>query len=328
MGDLHRLALPTPFPVGPVNAYLLEGDPLTLVDPGPAYGPAWRALRSSLDRLGHRLEDVRRLLITHPHLDHFGAAASVVAISGAEVLAHHLALPWLTSLDGEWVRRAGFLRAEFARLGAPGPAIQGLEASMRRLGRYARPVSEARGLEDGDELELGGKVWRVLHTPGHSSGCVCLYDPLTRRLLSGDYLLQGISSNALLEPPQETGRPRERSLLTYLASLRRGGEWDVERVFPGHGRAFGDHRGVIDRRFRHYDRRQARLARLLAAAGDRGLTAHAICRLLFPSLGPDGLFLGLSEVVGHLDLLAAGGRLEERPDGEVSRFVLSAREEE
>jgi len=322
LSSIHRLALPTPFPVGAVNAYLLEGKPLTLVDPGPLYPPAREALRAGLARLGYRLRDISCVVITHPHLDHFGAAAEVVEASGAEVLAFPRAARWLEALDGEWVRRADFLRAQFARLGCPHGLTAGLQEGLRRLARWALPVELGRGLEDGERVTLGGTEWTTLHMPGHSSSCLCLYDG--RRLLSGDYLLEEISSNALLEPPAEEGGQRHRSLPTYLASLRRGTLLEVEEVFPGHGPPFGQLRAVLERRFEHYRRRKAQVKATLAAAGARGMTGYELCMALFPNLPVSDAFLGLSEVVGHLDLLEAEGCLDLQDEGGVTRYRLRA----
>src|SRR2546427_184410 len=73
--DLHRLELPTPFPVGPVNAYLLRGDPLTLVDTGPKTVEAQTALGREGAAAGARLKDFRRILLTHGNTDNAGNAA-------------------------------------------------------------------------------------------------------------------------------------------------------------------------------------------------------------------------------------------------------------
>jgi len=71
---LHALPLPTPFPVGPVNAYLAEGEPLTLIDTGPKDDATRAALAAALKVHGHRLEDIRRIILTHHHVDHVGLA--------------------------------------------------------------------------------------------------------------------------------------------------------------------------------------------------------------------------------------------------------------
>jgi len=92
---LHTLSIPTPFPVGSVNVYLAEGDPLTLVDAGPRYGPARESLESGLDGRGYGVADVRRIVLTHAHADHCGLAAELARASGAEVLTHAVSVPWL-----------------------------------------------------------------------------------------------------------------------------------------------------------------------------------------------------------------------------------------
>jgi glyoxylase-like metal-dependent hydrolase (beta-lactamase superfamily II) len=81
------IQLPTPYPVGPVNAYLLPGPPVTLVDCGPKSDQTLAALRDGLARADSDLAKIERLIITHGHVDHFGLAATVVAAGGAEVYA-------------------------------------------------------------------------------------------------------------------------------------------------------------------------------------------------------------------------------------------------
>ena len=85
---LHRLSLPTPFPVGPVNVYLLTGKPLTLIDTGPKYPAARAALESGLAALGYRVEDLRCIVLTHHHADHVGLAGELAARSRATVFTH------------------------------------------------------------------------------------------------------------------------------------------------------------------------------------------------------------------------------------------------
>ena len=87
------IELPTPYPVGPVNAYLLPGPPITLVDCGPKSSEAQAALEAGLRTAGVGFADIRRLIITHGHIDHFGLAATVAAAGGAEVCAHPLDTP-------------------------------------------------------------------------------------------------------------------------------------------------------------------------------------------------------------------------------------------
>ena len=72
---IHRLAIPTPFQVGRVNAYLIEDSPLTLVDSGPNSAKALDELEQALAARGHAVEDIELLIVTHQHIDHFGLAS-------------------------------------------------------------------------------------------------------------------------------------------------------------------------------------------------------------------------------------------------------------
>ena len=92
---IHCLAIPTPFAVGRVNTYLIEDDPLTLVDSGPNSGKALDELEHALGALGHAIEDLELLVVTHQHMDHLGLLDVVSRRSGAEVAALDLLEPYL-----------------------------------------------------------------------------------------------------------------------------------------------------------------------------------------------------------------------------------------
>jgi glyoxylase-like metal-dependent hydrolase (beta-lactamase superfamily II) len=146
-----------------VNVFaVLEAD-VTLVDGGVA-GSLGRIERG-LAALGRSLADVRRVVVTHGHPDHAGAAADLEA-TGAEIFMH---------------------RADFERLQV------GIRDALRRPSRgrlfssVVRPPTKIHPLEDGDVLPVLGGL-RVVHTPGHTPGSVCLYAPRDRLLFTGDAL--------------------------------------------------------------------------------------------------------------------------------------------
>src|SRR5262249_31987548 len=117
--SIHGLSIPTPFPVGPVNVYLGEGEPLTLVDTGPKADVSREALEAALAGLGYRIEDLRRLIITHHHADHMGLAAEIVTRSGAAVLAHPYSVPWLTDFAAQQARSRPFYDKLWTLAGVP-----------------------------------------------------------------------------------------------------------------------------------------------------------------------------------------------------------------
>jgi len=85
---IEKLVLPTPFPVGPINVYLIVDEPITLVDTGPKTDEAIAALRAGLSRLGFAFSDIGRIILTHTHEDHCGLAAMLQRESGARVYVH------------------------------------------------------------------------------------------------------------------------------------------------------------------------------------------------------------------------------------------------
>jgi len=309
---LHAIALPTPFPVGDVNVYLAEGEPLTLVDTGPRYEPARQALHEGLAALGYAPADLDVIVLTHPHSDHCGLAAELAAASGARVLTHPLNVSQLADYAAERTRRLAFYAALLAEAGVPHEVVASIDSIRRGYGRFAEPVTPDGMLEEGMVLSLGGEKWRVLHTPGHTSGLICLYQPERRLLLSSDHLLRDVSSNPFVEPPLETGGARPRPLLDYIAQLQRVVEMDVALALPGHGPPIDRPRELVAERMAFH---QARAAALLARLQQGPATVYELTLALFPHLDPINRFLAVSEVMGHLDLLEAQGQVMSRCEG-------------
>ncbi len=309
---IRSLAIPTPYPVGPVNAYLLPGPPVTLVDCGPKTPEALEALEAGLMQAGSGLGQIERLVITHGHMDHFGLAGVVAAQSGAQVCAH--AGDALKMTGGRALAEP--MRSLLADAGfAPGVA----DALLEALGRYRDhfdPVAPQVLLCDGDVLPLADGALMVLHTPGHAQGHICLQDG--GALISGDLLLEEISPNPLVEFDADGGRIR--TLPALLASLRRLAALDPAITYPGHGDPIPEPARRARELLAHHAAREDRLACMLAG---REWTIREIAAAWFPGLGPANLILGLSEVLGHLDLLEAAGRLAiERKEG-VARYTMA-----
>lgn len=317
MDGILTLTLPTPFDVGPVNVYLLEGDPLTLVDAGVQTPRCEAALRQGLAAAGYELRHIRRLVLTHHHQDHAGLAGLVAAESGAEVLAHPSTAGWLSDPEAGWERYGAFILEVFRLMAVPEDLTDLIRTITSGIKEYASPVAVSRFLEDGDRIELGGRPWDIFHTPGHSRGSICLYEPRTRTFLSGDHLLGHISSNPVIEPPLPSEGRWPSSLAWYLDSLRRTREMDLGLILPSHGLPIDDHVGLIRERLEHHQARKERVLEILAGGP---LTGYDICVRLFPGLHPREIFLAISEVVGHLDLLLKEGQVvENRWDG-LTRF--------
>ncbi|MEA2467745.1 MAG: hypothetical protein QOJ57_1871, partial [Thermoleophilaceae bacterium] len=108
---IHRIALPTPFAVGEVNVYLIEDDPLTLVDSGPNSGSSLDVLERELGALGHAIGDLGRIVVTHQHIDHIGLVGILANRSGAEVVALDRLVPFLEGYSEEAAAEDDFATA-------------------------------------------------------------------------------------------------------------------------------------------------------------------------------------------------------------------------
>ena len=150
---IHRLAIPTPFQVGRVNAYLIEDSPLTLIDSGPNSAKALDELEQALAALGHKVEDIELLVVTHQHIDHFGLASILARRSGAEVAALDALAPFLAELRP--ARPTSTTRSRenlMLRHGIPSDvvtALRAVSASFRGWGASVEvtPPARARWLE-------------------------------------------------------------------------------------------------------------------------------------------------------------------------------------
>jgi glyoxylase-like metal-dependent hydrolase (beta-lactamase superfamily II) len=317
---IHRLAIPTPFRVGRVNAYLIDDDPLTLVDSGPNSAKALDELEQALALYGHAIEDLELLVITHQHIDHFGLASILARRSGAEVAALDALAPFLAGFDEQAEADDRFAEQIMLRHGIPPDIVTALRSVSASYRSWGASVEVTRPLADGSTLELRDRSLRVLHRPGHSPSDTVLQDETRKILLSGDHLLARISSNPLLAKPlnaegEYTG-PRPQALIAYIDSLQKTRAMDLSLVLGGHGPAIREHVPLIDERLRQHTRRAEKILGLIAA---HPRTAHEIAHELWGNVAVTQAYLTLSEVLGHIDLLTRDGLIvEEEHDGVAS----------
>ena len=317
---IRRLAIPTPFAVGRVNVYLIEDDPLTLVDAGPNSGTSLDELQSQLGRLGHAIEDIELVLITHQHIDHIGLVNIVATHSGAEVAAIDALVPFVESYREAAAEDDAFSTSIMLRHGIPEEVTRALASVSQAFRAWGARADVTRPLEDGDTLKLRDRVLEVHFRPGHSPTDTVFLDRERRILLAADHLLSHISSNPLISRPPDNGE-RQQSLVVYLESLARTREMDLDLVLPGHGDPITDHRSLIDSRFALHRRRADKIYELIA---ERPRTAHELAQALWGNIAVTQAYLTLSEVIGHTDILVNEGRVREAEEGGVIHFEAIA----
>jgi glyoxylase-like metal-dependent hydrolase (beta-lactamase superfamily II) len=321
-GAVHALAVPTPFAVGRVNCYLVDDDPLTLVDTGPNSATSLTALEAALAEHGRRVEDLGRIVITHQHIDHIGLVAILADRSGAEVCALDRLAPWLARYSEVMEDDDAFAEALMLRHGIPQDVVFALRAVTRQFRAWGASCTVTAPLSDGATLEFANRTWRVHHRPGHSPSDTIFHDEASGELVAGDHLIKHISSNPLIARPLDGGggEPRPRALVAYLASLRATRELDARVVLPGHGEPITDHRALIDERMTMHERRKRKLHGLVA---EHPRTAHELAHELWGNVAVTQAYLTLCEVLGHLDLLLDDGLVVEQESDGVVRFAAA-----
>jgi len=314
---IHRLAIPTPFAVGRVNVYLIDDEPLTLVDAGPNSGTSFDELQRGIASLGHQLEDIELVVLTHQHIDHLGLVSLVAMHSGADVAAIDVAVPFVENFSLEAQADDDFARETMLRHGIPDDVVSALTSVSRAFRAWGARAEVTRVLRDGEEIALRDRTLHVHHRPGHSPTDTIFHDRERRILIAADHLLGHISSNPLITRPPDGSDERPQALVTYLDSLSKTREMEVEVVLPGHGDPVTDHRTLIDERFALHRRRADKIHRLLT---ERPRSAYEVAQALWGNIAVTQAYLTLSEVLGHVDLLLNDGRVRELKRDGLSLF--------
>lgn len=298
----RRIALPLPFALRAVNAYLIEGQALAIVDCGLHTPDAERTLLAELNAARRSPRDVSDVFVTHVHPDHIGMAGWLEGF-GARVTMHG---PEAEAARATWFRgtvRLDAAYAHFERHGMPPEVLAGMRDAWLEAQRAVDPIAAIREAGDGEVVALAGRRLRLLWTPGHTDFHAVLYDEGERVLVAGDHVLPKITPNIGYYPFS-----RDDPLADFLRSLERVRGLDVRRVLPAHGEPYDDLRGRVDEILAHH---RARLDAIREILDGDARDAYAVARALFPVLRS-----AHEERFAHAEALAHLRHLEKRGEAE------------
>jgi len=293
---IYKIELPIPFPLRTTNVFFVDEPPRTLVDTGIRTEASFEALKKGMEDIGFSFQSIERILITHGHIDHYGQAKRLSSLSGAPIYIHPKEYGRIRSI----IHSLGFLKSILLMNGAPEALVNEAIRYIESAQKMADPLEEAYFLNEGDAVLFESMRWRTIHCPGHSPGLICFYWPEKKILFSGDHLLKEITPNPILAV-SEYGPPfHYPSLKQYLASLEKNEGLEISLLLPGHGEEVKDVKGLIQKIFAHHRERMDLIYSILSK-GEK--TAFEIVMDLFPGVPPFEVFLGISEAVGHLEIL-------------------------
>jgi glyoxylase-like metal-dependent hydrolase (beta-lactamase superfamily II) len=307
--------------LGSVNVWLLEGEPLTLVDAGPSNEDVLGALEEELAAHGYALGDIELVLVTHHHLDHSGLAATIKARSGAQIAAHRGTALWGVDYHQKASDEHRFTERLMAAHGVPDDLIRASEPFFEHIIRNSSDYETDRVLADGDTIRAGGRTLRAVFRPGHSTTDTLFVDEESTDVFVGDHLLAEISSGAEIMPTELPGDERRRALLEYLGNLRKTEAMQIRRCYPGHGPVIDDHRKLIEERLAFHSER---LDLIAGHVHDGSTTAFDVARRLWSDETAESQpVLVIWEVLGHLDILVNRGTVREHVDDRGHRHYQS-----
>ena len=307
--DIYQVRLPLPFALRIVNVYLLRGaDGWSLVDTGINTKEARDTWHAVFAQLGIRWQDLKQIILTHVHPDHFGLAGW---LQQKALAAGHVLPIYVSPIENEQVNRVW-----------RGEALADFEAWLRSLGMpadFARQVDKGMGntramtlphppqlelIEPGSQVQIGQRRFLAMHAPGHSDGQLIFYDASDQLLLSGDHVLMKISPNIGL-----WSHAAPNPLADYMQSLESLRNLPVRLALPGHKKIITDWSGRIRELLTHHE---ARLNQTIDALKDGAETPFDVSHALFQigHFTPHEWRFAMAESLAHLEYLHQRGQAQ------------------
>lgn len=295
---IEKIKLPTNWPVGPVNVYLVYGEKLTLIDTGLNYNESWSELNASLHKLGLKLNDIEQIVLTHHHNDHVGLLEKILEVHPVPVYAHKLTKIFLE--DEEYLKWSGeFFVKLFYEFGLP-MEMSKKWAFRKRDRRIMHELKIEKTLEDGD-LIPGLNKWKAIETLGHSQDHISLYCEGDKSFICGDNIIKGLHVGIFLDAPL-VGQERAKPLIQFLDNLEKCGKLNVKKTYSGHGPDIDNLTEAIDWQIDNIENRVQRAINTLKKA-NRPCTGFEIIQNMYKGRYENAAIPFLFEIQSVLDLL-------------------------
>lgn len=324
---IYRMQIPIHNnPLGFTNTYLIRGnDGYLLIDAGWNSREGFETMQSQLKELSLTFTDIRKIVVTHSHGDHYGLVPAIKERTDAEVILHRCEKDMLLNRFAGIQQTMFDIEGLFRKHGAPDS-----DTPVHRPPPFVRkgmiePLVPETTLEGGEIISTGEFNLLVIWTPGHSPGHICLYEEKNKLLFGGDHVLPGITPNISLVPHNG-----ENPLGDFVKSLDILGLLDVEMVLPAHEEPYPDLKKRIREIKSHH---QNRNNEILASLHNGPRTAYRISSAItwvptaggikFTDLAPMDRRMALLETLSHLKAMETDKELISYEENETTWYAIS-----
>jgi glyoxylase-like metal-dependent hydrolase (beta-lactamase superfamily II) len=296
------IRVPSVFPVGPTNCYLInEGQP-SLIDVGLKSKNSYDTLTKELSSLGLAVRDIGRIIVTHAHVDHFGLIRRLQETSSCDVYVHVDDFDNVSNYEESYLKRLDYFGEILSDSGASPKIIDELESTYQFIKDVGGSPLNCKKIKDGNQVELGNAKLEVFHMPGHTIGELTLLWREKGILFCGDHLLKDITPNVGVT----LGKGIHRSLLPdYVKSLQRTLKLPGNLCLPGHRDIIEDFRGRAVEIMNHHEERKRLMLKTVANAEKN---AFEISKEVFGKLTLSEIPLAVAETMSHMKVLEDEGR--------------------
>lgn len=296
----HQITLPCKFAYAPVHTYLfLEPEP-TLIDCGEKSPQSWNALQKGLGEFGLSIKDLKKIIITHPHVDHIGMAQQIAEESQAEVWVSDLVYDWAVNPQLQWDKRTQVIDSVLRKGGIPKELSNNIQSGFKIVMNAWEAIDAKyiKVFKTDQKIEIGKDEWQVMPMFGHSQHQTCFYQPETESFIAADMLLD-VTPVPVIEPNQNYSQ-RMKSLPQMMDSYKKLSQLALSHVYPGHGRNLPNPHQTIENQVNRIHMRKEECLTYVR----KGIkSVFEIAQLMYPNLNGFALMMGFGMTLGYLDLL-------------------------
>lgn len=313
------IELPTEWPVGDVNLFLIQGEKLTLVDAGRELERAWDLFLDALNKLGLSIMDIEQVFLTHHHTDHIGLLKWFLEKNPVPVYAHKNCIPYLKNDPIIQESSKAFYSVFYKEFGIPEELTAKLAEGRNWNAGVSQDFELAGVIDEGDKIP-GLSEWEVIEVKGHAQSQLGLYRPKDKVFICADHLIKHSPAGMFLEAPILPETERAKPYLQYISNLKKCLNYPIEYTISSHGEPIDDLPGFIQYTLQKIDKRARKVKQRLITGTKSG---YDLLKELYPGRHDAGIGVLVSDTVGLLDLLIERGEVKAEKENGVIYYSLT-----